>query len=135
METHEHAPTLYLGKQLAHFGDSLTQSSTTLQGTPKHSTSKPAESILAEAGNAKRLQLRQILALSCNSGTLWGVVLPWRPLYICSTTKNVPPPPPKKKNILTKKKQHIRAQQLSISPLVQGNTHRTRKAGLYADTL
>ena len=46
-----------LGNQLAHFGaDSLTQRNTTLQGQPKHSTSKPAKSILAKAGNAKRIQ-------------------------------------------------------------------------------
>ena len=40
-----------------HFGvDSLTQTNTTLQCKPKHSTSKPAKSILAEVGSANRLQ-------------------------------------------------------------------------------
>ena len=42
----------------ARFGaESLIEANTTLQGKPKHSTSKPAKSILAKAGNAKRLQL------------------------------------------------------------------------------
>ena len=54
----EYAPTLYLEQLLAHVGaDSFTQTNTTLHGEPKHSTSKPAKSILAEAGNAKRLRL------------------------------------------------------------------------------
>ena len=69
VETREHAPTLYLGNWLAQFGaDSLSRTNTTLQGKPKHSTSKPAKRVLAEASNAKRLQLqvncREILSQS-----------------------------------------------------------------------
>ena len=53
----EHAPTIYLGNQLARFGAaSLTPNNTTLQGKPKHSTSKPTHRTLA-AGNPKRLHI------------------------------------------------------------------------------
>ena len=39
---------------IPHVGaDSLTQTHTTPQGKPKHSTSKPVKTIVAEAGNAK----------------------------------------------------------------------------------